>query len=823
MIITYLCLLTTIMAKNNKVTFWQRVAPFLGFYYPTTTPPESIGRSSLFSPNPAPRVVVVREAFAEERMVGGAPISAGRMSEPEINALDMQGMTIINPDYPPEFLEVLQQLAATNPDISYATDNIVRMGTTTYTIEFGDNITTEKAKQMRTVLQDSLRTWYMQSGGSESALIADLIDQSAVNGALSAEFVVNSDITGIKEIVLVNPKNIVYKYDFKADSYQPYQWVNTLKLGRVAEDGNLVKLNTRTYKYFAVKRRGDKPYGIAPFLSALDMTDVEWDVLKNFRRVAKNIGVLGFLQILVNKPKPLPRSTDGFVETEEAYNARCKAYLNTMIRPEAEKGFGTGVMTGFREDMEMQFSSNNSSNIGGAKDFVEVITVQKHAGLKQDPILLGRPFNTSEAMGRVILDKFASQVSSFQGVVADFLAEAFALELVLKGFPSTKVYVTFERPQVSDKVKDEEARAIKIDNVIKLRDANIINQQQAANELGYDVAAGEPPVPVTAQKSKQLAMFLGADETLYHYGTKVECCPTHLNFENGGDEDLEKYIKKYSKAMEEQFGKAIKGVMAQMIKTLNRLTTKATIDEVFEAIYATILRNWNTEFVAGMKIVVNKWVSDAYRFFRKSKTPFGTSGSNIPKATFDLIDTRTLNYLKESDKTYLGKFITDPDTKQRLMDWIQSEFEKGDIPLGQTKGQAKFIQALSQQLQLEEWKIRRIITTTTNKSQQYAAINYMSQAGVERYEVVAMIDNKTSDVCRAMNGKTFTTAVGRAKVVKVGKSDPLDVPKVSPFVSAVFENADDLEDITGDELAAEYSIFSPPFHPHCRTQLVAIL
>ena len=811
------------MAKNNKVTLWQRVAPFLGFYYPTTTPPDTFERETLFRPNPAPRVVVVREAFAEERMVGGAPISAGRISEPEINALDMQGMTTINPDYPPEFLEVLQQLAATNPDISYATDNVVRMGTTPYTIEFGDNITPEQAKKMRKVLQESVKTWYMQSGGSESALIADLIDQSIVNGALSAEYVIKNDITGIKEIVLVNPKNIVYKYDNKTDTYQPYQRVQSIKSGRIAEDGNLIKLNTRTYKYFAVKRRGDKPYGIAPFLSALDMTDVEWDVLKNFRRVAKNIGVLGFLQILVNKPKMLPRTQDGFVETPEAYNARCKAYLNTMIRPEAEKGFATGVMTGFKEDMEMDFASNNSSNIGGAKDFVEVITVQKHAGLKQDPVLLGRPFNTSEAMGKVILEKFASQVTSFQGVVADFLGEAFGLELVLKGFPSTKVYVKFERPRVGDKVKDEEARGMQIDNVLKLRDANIIDQQQAANELGYDVPAGEAPTPEITQNSKELAITLGYGSTVFPYGSKAECCPTHLNFENGADDDLEKYIAKYTKAMQEQFGRAIDGVIKQMTKTLNRLTNKATIDEVFEAIYATILRNWNTEFVNGMKVIVNKWVSDAYRFFRKSKTPFGTSGSNIPKATFDLIDTRTLSYLRESDKTYLGKFITDPDTKQRLMDWIQKEFEKGDIPLGQTKGQAQFLKQLAAQLQLEEWKITRIVTTTTNKAQQYAAINYMSQAGVERYEVVAMIDNKTSDVCRAMDGKTFITATGRAKVVKVGKSDPLDVPKVTPFVSAVFENLDDLEDITGDELAAEYGIFSPPFHPHCRTQLVAIL
>src|SRR5690606_30692076 len=96
-------------------------------------------------------------------------------------------------------------------------------------------------------------------------------------------------------------------------------------------DGNLVELNTETYKYIALGRFGEKPYGIPPFLSALENIAIGRDMQDNLKYVVKKLGTLGFLEVLVNGPKPLPN------EDADAYYRRTQDYLNKVI-PEIDKG-----------------------------------------------------------------------------------------------------------------------------------------------------------------------------------------------------------------------------------------------------------------------------------------------------------------------------------------------------------------------------------------------------------------------------------------------------------------------------------------------------
>lgn len=781
----------------------------------------------------------VEQKFVAPETNSGMPIRAGRQSIPTVAGIDGLTSTTILPDVPFQYLELLQQLASINPDISYAVENIVQLGSTPYTIDFGDSVSEADAAKMRKVLNDASRQWY-GNFNSRAVLVANMLDQIVVNGALSMEAVIEPDLSGIQSVVLPNPKNIEFKYNKETLTWDAYQRVSGSYIGSKLVDGALVRLNPNTYKYYPIRNRSEKPYGVPPFLSAIEMTSVEFDVLANFQKVAKNIGIMGFLEILVNRP-PRQKSSNGeWMETDTEYNARCVAYLESVIRPEAEKGFTTGVMTGFKSDFEMKFQSNNSTNINGAEKFVEMLTVQKHAGLKQDPILLGRPFNTSEALGRVILDKFASQVTSFQEIVACGLAELFKLELVLKGFPVMDVFVVFERPSVKDEKSVEEAYGQKIDNLDKLYNQGIITQTQRANELGYDTPAEDSPLATqqadttnVANQNNNLAYELGDYYEEFDYGDNTTCCEHHHFTGDDGNDNLDKYINGYLSSMTREYKRFVNKVTLTIAERVISMRKSSSKQEVFDAVYNTVLRGWGSDFKPNQKSIISKWLDAAYKSFRTDKNIFGKDKikdkdgniTDIPKGTLDTIDLRTLSYMRKADELYMGKFITDRDTVKRLRDFIYAEFEKGDIPLGQTAGQKAFIENMANTLNIEQFKIERIVRTTTNKLRSYASVNYMHQVGVNKFQVLALIDNKTSDICRKMNGKEFSVPASRARIVQVSKSEPSSVPRVTPFVSSIFktDELDQLDDLTGADLLSEHGIFAPPYHGNCRTQIIAIL
>lgn len=770
----------------------------------------------------------------------GMPIAAGRQTVPNYLGTDSLLNTTIKPDVPFEYLSILQNLASVNPDISYAVENIVQLGNTPYIIDFGDSISDAEADRMRKVIRESSKRWY-GSLNSRNVLVANMLDQLVVNGCLSFESIISQDLSGIDKVILANPRYIEFMYDEEKLDYVPYQRVATGVLSNSKlVDGDLIKLNTNTYKYFPLRNRSEKPYGIPPFLSALDMTVTENDVLENFKKVAKNIGVLGFMSVMVNRPQRRQSKEGAWLETDSEFNQRCVDYLNTVIRPEAEKGFNTGMIAGFKQDLEINHQANNSTNINGAEKFLKELTVIKHSGLKQDPILLGRPFNTSEALGRVILDKFASQVTSYQDIVACGLAELFKLELVLKGFPVMDLSVVFDKPNVKDEKTAQEAYGLKVDNKIKLYNQGIISQTQLANELDYDKPDQEAPrtqgstntdAPTIEDQNNSLILELGGFDTMFDYGT---CSCDHQTFANGddGNELLDRYINSYFGAMSRLYKRTVNKIALEIGKRVVLMSENSSRSQVFDAVYNTVLINWDREFIAQQKPIIDKWLDAAYKAFRLDKGVFGQDfieidgkKTDIPKGVFDQIDFRTLTYMKNTDEFYMGKFITDDDTVNRLRKFIYDEFDKGDLPLGQTDGQRQFIRNLAQTLEIEEYKIDRIVRTTTNKMRSYASVNYMQQVGVAQFEVLALIDNKTSDICRKMNGKVFSVPASRARILQVSKSQPSSVPRVTPFVSSVFKASelDELDDLSGSDLLSTHGIFAPPYHANCRTQILAIL
>lgn len=792
-------------------------------------------------PNPEERTVVV------DTDSGPMPVSGGRTSVPEgsstLAGFISEELSLIGPEFNVELLRALERLAQYNPDVSYALDNIVQLANTPYDIYFdGEGLTDDQILAMRQNITAHEDRWYANSGGLNS-LRNDLLAQIALTGCLSSEMVPNNNLDGIKKIVLVNPRTVRFSYNYTEDIYEPYQEGSSIMSKNGQSVVGMNRLNPNTYKYLAIRRFNENPYGIPPFLSALEAVAFEKYLLENYRHIIKKVGIMGFLSVVVNQPQRKPGQTDA------QYQAEAQTYLTEVAR-ETEKGVAKGFVVGFKgsHDFDMK---QVSQNIQGARDVFKMNTEMKTAGLKQDPLMLGKNYSTTETIGRVILAKLSAQLQNYQGLMDKFLAEVFFVHLKLAGFDRlSKVTVESKKPLIGDELREQQAMEKKIDNFDKLYKQGVIGQSERAQALGYDEPDQEEPrEPVegnglptpnpdspasddpTGEKTTGYAsgriyaeISLGGHYPVFDYHSEDSCGCGHQHTTGllqlaAGDDDYNGFLREYAARLGKEYSAAVKAITNKVISALQGLEEGATLESAVDAVLYQLYVNWKVTFTDRQKDYVQAFVNKAYRFFRSSKTPFG--GIKPPEVQFDLRDIRALEYYAKYSQLYLGKFITDPDTKKKLTEFIKDKYLSGELPTGRdVKLFAQFKAQFEELLSLEEWKIARIINTTVNQMRNNAALNYMAQAGIEKYERIEVGDRLTCKYCLAINGRQFSVSKGIAKLDAVMALEPEYIGTVSPFLTRIGK-AEVLKNKTDEELE-DFTLMSGPAHPQCRGSLAAV-
>ena len=476
--------------------------------------------------------------------------------------------------------------------------------------------------------------------------------------------------------------------------------------------------------------------------------------------------------------------------------------------------------------------------------------------MKQDPLLFGRNFSTTETLGRVILAKMSTQVADYQKIIASFLSDLFYTELILAGFNIEYVEVEFNPPLIGDKVKDEEAFGKKIENWDNLYKQGVVSQHDRARALGFEEAdeeeprfnsefgnngdGGLAPTDPTAKTDpdtesdatensrvgiEMLFAELGGNCPEYVYNTSGCNCkiPTIVDFAK--DEDsLSDFIKSYYKDVKKSFDKASEKVIKQIVRALSTLGVGASVDDVTDTIIYNLYKEWQSSFSKKQSRTIKKWVSAAYGFFRRDKSIFGQDmGDNIPNGVFGVIDTRVLEYFKDSDSLYLGKFITDEDLKKKVTSYIKKAYIEDRLPIGdKTSMIADFKAQFGDILNGQDWKLLRIISTTVSKLKNVAAVNYMHQAEVEEYEIVGVTDRLQCAYCKALQGTRFKVAESLAYIDDTVNSSPEVVKAAAPFITSIFKTPELMEGLSSSDLQAQ-GVHFPPYHPGCRDQAIAVL
>jgi hypothetical protein len=108
---------------------------------------------------------------------------------------------------------------------------------------------------------------------------------------------------------------------------------------------------------------------------------------------------------------------------------------------------------------------------------------------------------------------------------------------------------------------------------------------------------------------------------------------------------------------------------------------------------------------------------------------------------------------------------------------------------------------------------RLVANQAASRSYHYGLTRAGMLDGYSSYTLSAVKDERTTDVCLNLDGRTFHLADGVARVERVARMLPSKIAEDAPWLVL-----GDVEDVTTAELSKR-DILMPPFHGNCRTTI----
>ena len=411
-----------------------------------------------------------------------ATIPPGRVSEPNDSRNTYytlkNDVKLITPSFRSEVIPLIRDLYKLNPDVGVALQDMFKLANTGHTVTFPYN-EDDEVTEMKQHIDSVSNNWTNYTAGI-NGLVNKLIVQCLVSGAIAIEAVPNKDLTGISTIVFLNPEDILFERSNEG-KYQPYQIIkNNALLNK-----DIIKLNNETFFYVSMYNDTDEPYGIPPFMTALEPLDNQAIQKKNFKTIMNNAGMLGFLEALMTKPNKLAS------ESDKSYASRLNLTLS-KFKTAIMDGMSDGVVVGYEDDHKFNLNSTTKDLANMNKPW-EMNQQSVANGLGVSSNLIGISTSNTEGGAGIMLSKMISQLRVVQMTIAYVLVKIYSLEMRLAGFNNKGCKVLFGTSTISDELKVQQGVEIKLRNLTTLYQQGIISQKDYAREAGYDEPAEAEP------------------------------------------------------------------------------------------------------------------------------------------------------------------------------------------------------------------------------------------------------------------------------------------------------------------------------------------
>ena len=184
------------------------------------------------------------------------------------------------------------------------------------------------------------------------------------------------------------------------------------------------------------------------------------------------------------------------------------------------------------------------------------------------------------------------------------------------------------------------------------------------------------------------------------------------------------------------------------------------------------------------------------------------AGKNIAvNIVFDEIDIRAINAMR-NNFYWVGKEFN-KDFSDRLKDIIESAF-RGEVARSELAQRLKdeFASELKQSVRYFEGVSDHIISQNQNIS----TVNQARKYGVKYYKVVAVMDSRTSAICRSMNGRLIPAEhIERQCDNIMNAKDMASKKAAATWAKAPYNGR-------SDKMDSNFGM--PPYHFKCRTEIV---
>lgn len=176
---------------------------------------------------------------------------------------------------------------------------------------------------------------------------------------------------------------------------------------------------------------------------------------------------------------------------------------------------------------------------------------------------------------------------------------------------------------------------------------------------------------------------------------------------------------------------------------------------------------------------------------------------------FDRIDMQAIESMRNNFYWMRSEF--NDKFQSRLMDITQKVFE-GEIPRAQMA--AKLKEEFSNELKMDMSYFEGVSDHIISQSQNIARVNQARKYDAPFYKVVAIMDSKTSDICRSMNGRVIPAQhlERQANAITAAKS------MAAKKAAATWRNEPYLG--RSDKMDTNFGL--PPYHFRCRTEVVPV-
>lgn len=401
-------------------------------------------------------------------------------------------------DMPWEVLDYVEYLSYWNADYSTAVDNVRNMAGTKFSIHVA-GVNKRNVAATLIALQDKAEMIGPRHGGGLANIADNLIVQAATYGAMAGEWILTDDLMDVRDYVLINPKTIRFFFDKREKRQVPYQKVSMFAAQAAKKRGqqtigNHIRLNEMTFTYAAYHNSYGGPYGVPPFLAALDPIYLQKDMLKNIKSIVRKLGLLGIVDFQITSLEQEPGESDAH------YQSRVTAYLEAYV-PIVQQLVNDGALVHY-DDLTATTMAVSKDSSQAASSLFQDNQLLLETGLKNFNMSQNRQSSTIDTFAGLAYDLMLRSARKYQDGVASIFAHGLRLYNLLQGVTGVeRTTVQFQQQRPINRLYDAMAEAAEIKNANILWINGLIDQDEAAKRCGIEHAPVQPliePLVITA-------------------------------------------------------------------------------------------------------------------------------------------------------------------------------------------------------------------------------------------------------------------------------------------------------------------------------------